>query len=84
MKVYLTPSAQKDLDRLPDKVALRITFLIKSLENDPYPAGSKKLTGWGKTYRARLGDYRVIYEIDPNQKSIIITRVKHRKEVYRN
>ena len=84
MKVYLTPPAQKDLDRLPDKVALRITFLIKDLENNPYPAGSKKLKGWRKSHRARLGNYRVIYEIDLNQKSIIITRVKHRKDIYRN
>lgn len=84
MKVYLTPPAQKDLDRLPDKIALRITFLIKDLENNPYPTGSKKLHGWQKIYRARLGDYRVVYEIDLDRKSIIVTRIKHRKDIYRH
>ena len=83
MRVHLAPPAKKDLDRLPDKIAFRVAVLIKTLETDAFPSSSKKLHGWQKTYRARLGDYRVVYEVDMPDKIVIVTRIKHRKDVYR-
>jgi len=83
MRVHLAPPAKKDLDRLPDKIAFRVAVLIKTLETDAFPSSSKKLHGWQNTYRTRLGDYRVVYEVDTSHKIIIVTRIKHRKDVYR-
>ncbi len=83
MQVRLASPAQKDLDRLPDKIAFRVAVLIKALEANPFPPSSKKLQSWQKTYRARLGNYRVVYEVDGLNKIIIVTRIKHRKDVYR-
>lgn len=82
MKLKLSSSAQKDLDKLPDGITLRISKKIYPLATNPFPSGYQKLAG-GKGYRIRIGDYRVIYQIDTNGKIIIIFKVAHRREVYR-
>jgi mRNA interferase RelE/StbE len=72
-----------DLDNLTQAVRLRILNKIEWLsvnfeQIDPLP-----LTGqWLGFYKLRVGDYRVIYELDRESKLIIITRVGHRSEVY--
>ena len=83
MQVRLASPAQKDLDRLPDKIAFRVAVLIKALEANPFPPSSKKLQSWQKTYRARLGNYRVVYEVVMGGRLVEIQRVRHRKDVYR-
>lgn len=83
MTVVLKPSAEKDLDRLPDQVARRITLRLQDLEQNPIPVPSKKLHGWKDTYRLRVGDYRVVYVVDTATKQLFVTRIRHRKDVYR-
>lgn len=82
MKLLLSKSAQKDLDKLPDDIVVRISRRLYDLAVNPYMHGSEKLSG-NKGYRIRIGDYRVVYVFDKNNKKIIIIKVKHRKEVYR-
>lgn len=82
MKLKLTSKAQKELDRLDDKIALRISQKIYLLENNPYGQNSQKLGG-GKGYRIRIGDYRVVYTIDKVSKTITVIRIRHRRDVYR-
>jgi len=53
------------------------------LADNPFPRQSLKLSGVEVTYRLRVGDYRVIYEVNPEAKTIIIHCVRHRREVYR-
>lgn len=83
MIVILKPSAAKDLDRLPDQIARRIADRLQGLEQDPFPPNSKKLSGWNNTYRLRVGDYRVVYVVNTPLKQIFVTKVRHRKDVYR-
>jgi len=57
---------------------------ILGLKSNPRPPGSRKLrysTIGG--YRLRVGDYRVIYDIDDEQREIVILRVMHRRDIYR-
>lgn len=82
MKLQLISKAQKELDRIDDRTALRISQKIYQLKSDPYGQSSQKLAG-GKGYRIRIGDYRVIYRIDKELQSIIIVKIRHRREVYR-
>ena len=82
MKLRITSKAQKELDRLEDKIALRISQKIYQLESDPYGQNSQKLGG-GKGYRIRIGDYRVIYTVDKTAKTITVIRIRHRRDVYR-
>jgi len=51
------------------------------LANNPLPPGSKKLQD--DLFRIRVGDYRIVYQIESDQIVIIIVRVRHRREVYR-
>ena len=47
------------------------------------PHNSKKLSGGGSRWRIRVGDYRILYEIDDPQKVVKVYRIAHRREVYR-
>ncbi|NQE04246.1 hypothetical protein C5S32_00110 [ANME-1 cluster archaeon GoMg1] len=81
-KVRIKKSANKDLDALDDKMYIRIDRNIQRLRNDPFPRGVKKLTGEENRYRIRVGKYRILYEIDQKDKTIVIYRIKLRKTAY--
>lgn len=75
-------SVRKDLRNIPSNDITRILSAIEKLADDPHPHGSQKIVGSDHTYRIRIGDYRVVYEVlVPN--IIEIERVAHRKDVYR-
>jgi len=61
-KIYIKPSASKDLDKLPDKEAQKILYLISKLAENPRPVGVQKLTD-DEGYRIRSGNYRILFEI---------------------
>jgi mRNA interferase RelE/StbE len=75
-------SAQKELDALDDTLFSRIDRKILALADNPRPAGCKKLQGYKDQWRIRIGDYRVIYVIDNATKTVTVTHVAHRREVY--
>jgi mRNA interferase RelE/StbE len=81
-EIVLKPSAQRDLDDIPDKEVARIAGRIRQLSLDPRPFGAQKLSGQN-AYRIRIGSYRVLYEIDDKAQSVDVFRVRHRKEAYR-
>ena len=75
-------SAQKELDALDDTLFTRIDRKILALADNPRPPGCKKLQGYKDQWRIRIGDYRVIYVIDNATKTVTVTHVAHRREVY--
>jgi mRNA interferase RelE/StbE len=80
--VKLRAIAHKDLRRLPPEVHARVLDQLISLQEEPRPRGVEKLSG-RKGWRVRVGDYRIVYEIDDQSQEVIIYRIRHRKEVYR-
>ncbi len=82
-EIYLERLAQQDLKRLSPKYFHKIISSIKALAEDPRPPGCRKLFGSKNDWRIRIGDYRVVYEIDDKQRIINIMRIRHRREVYR-
>ncbi|MDA8104564.1 MAG: type II toxin-antitoxin system RelE/ParE family toxin [Nitrospiraceae bacterium] len=76
--------AEKDLKKLQVSLFTVVIEKIKSLSENSHPAGSRKLSGSQNDWRIRIGDYRVLYEIDNKTQTIKIMRVKHRREVYRD
>jgi mRNA interferase RelE/StbE len=76
-------STRKDLRRIPREMVSRIVTEVEKLVEQPLPHGSEKLTGSDHTYRIRVGDYRVVYELLRDAKIVEIQRVRHRKDVYR-
>jgi mRNA interferase RelE/StbE len=80
--VLIKPSAEKFIQKLSSIDAQRILCILKSLESNPRPPGCLKLT-IEEGYRIRVGNYRILYEIDDKNKTVIVYRIKHRKDVYR-
>jgi mRNA interferase RelE/StbE len=76
-------SAVRELKKLDRQVVPRIVDAVEALSSKPFPHGVKKLQGSEATYRIRIGDYRVIYEVFSSHLVIEITLVRHRKDVYR-
>ena len=74
--------AQKELSVLPENVYKKVKQAILKLSMSPRPHGCKKLKG-RDGWRIRVGDYRVIYEINDKDKSIIILHIGHRKDIYK-
>ncbi|MGD1045730.1 MAG: type II toxin-antitoxin system RelE/ParE family toxin [Bacteroidota bacterium] len=81
-KVLVKPSAQKDLDALPETEVIKILSKISNLGSEPRPVGVQKLHDQ-EGYRIRSGNYRILFEVNDTSKMLLIYRVKHRKEVYR-
>ncbi len=82
-KVDFKPSVEKDFDRLPDSMLQRVMEHIEQLESNPFPIGSIKLSFAEKLYRIRVGDYRIVYDVNTISKTVVIHYVRHRREVYR-
>ena len=80
--IRIKRSAEKELDRLSEKMFRRISEAVLRLESDPRPPGSKKLRGV-QDYRLRVGQYRILYSVDDGRRVIVISAVGHRREVYR-
>jgi len=81
-RVVLSRSARKELEGLPDHAADRIVRQLEALGRLPRPSGCLKLKG-ASQWRIRIGDYRVIYEIDDSTRLIDVGYIRHRKDVYR-
>ena len=81
--IDLKKSAQKDLDRINEPDYSRIIDSIKSLSQNPRNINVKKLVTKENEYRLRVGNYRVLFFIEENNKEIKISRVLHRQEAYK-
>lgn len=81
-RLDLRPRARKEFLDLPPETARKVLEAIESLQTDPRPHQSIKLSG-GQGYRLRIGDYRLLYEIDDPERVVTVYRIKHRREVYR-
>jgi mRNA interferase RelE/StbE len=82
-RVFLERAAEKELKQLSAQLHNRVITAIQKLARNPRPAGCRKLTGGDNDWRVRVGEYRIVYEIDDDAEIIRVNRVRHRREVYR-
>jgi mRNA interferase RelE/StbE len=82
--IVFTRSAEKELDRLPNKSYIKVMAAIEKLADKPYPTGVKKIQGHKNLWRLREGDYRVVYSIIDEVLTVEIIKIGHRKDVYKN
>lgn len=80
-RVVLQPRARKEFLDLPTAIARKVHDAIQSLQAEPRPRQSVKLSSI-EGYRLRVGDYRILYEIDDSENTITVYRIKHRREAY--
>ncbi len=75
----LKPKAIKDLEKLPSDAQARILEKIELMQDD-LQGDVKRLTNFTPEYRLRVGDYRILFEIEAE--AIVIYRIKHRSKAY--
>jgi mRNA interferase RelE/StbE len=81
-KIFIKPSAKKELESLPKNDLNKIVEKIKNLSINPRPDGAEKLSGEDK-YRVRQGNYRILYTIEDVKIIVIVIKIGHRRDIYR-
>lgn len=82
-KIEWKHSAEKELKDIDKLYIPRILEAVEALADNPSPLQHRKLLGVESSYRIRVGDYRVIYQFDAQNKRVVIYHVRHRREAYR-
>ncbi len=86
-KIIIKVSAEKELEKLPNSVIAEILDAIYKLAENPYPNHTKKLKGKNKTtpcFRIRVGNYRILYEVNNGKLIVHVISIGHRKDIYKN
>lgn len=81
--VNFTTGAAREIRKLDTSARRRILGSIAELGTDPRPKGCRKLAGEPSAWRIRIGDHRVLYEIQDSILTVTVVRVAHRREVYK-
>lgn len=81
-RVLIKPSAVREIQGVPKRDRERIVKKIQALSENPRSAGCEKLSGEEK-FRLRQGAYRIVYSVADDERTILVVKVGHRKEVYR-
>jgi mRNA-degrading endonuclease RelE of RelBE toxin-antitoxin system len=82
--VAWTATSRRALARLPEKVATAaVEFIYGSLAETPRRVGKPLQLGLAGLHSARRGDYRVIYRIDDELRTVTVMAIEHRSDVYR-
>lgn len=80
------PAARILTERLPEKVATAVyEFITTTLPADPHRSGTQPLLApFSGTWSARRGAYRVLYEIDEEERTVLVIAIEHRADAYRS
>jgi len=76
-KIFIKPSAAKELKRIPQKELKRITSKIQTLSEEPRPHGCEKLSA------QEQGNYRIVYSIEDDKLIVYVVKIAHRRDVYK-
>lgn len=82
-EIILERRVERDLRQLAADTFRRVIAAIEALADDPRPPNCRKLTGSDNDWQVRVGDYRVLYEIDDENQMVRVMRIRHRREAYR-
>ena len=81
-QIIWSESAAKELKKLDRTVANRIYKKVSQLSETPYHLDVTKMVG-DPYFRLRVGDYRIIFDIQNDMLRVLILKVGHRKNVYK-
>ena len=81
-QVEFSKKALKELRKIDSRYVPRIYEVAESLSTEPRAVGCRKLSGSEHTYRIRVGDYRIIYDIEDAKLIVVVIRVRHRQSAY--
>ena len=80
--VKLSKRAYGELMSLQSTTRSRVVQRLEELRDDPFPRGAIKLQTRTDTYRVRVGDYRVLYEVQKKDNLVLVVKIEHRRGVY--
>ena len=80
-RLVYTQKAVRDIDRLDSRVKNRIGTTLLRFKDNPLQYAERLTNSELGGYRFRIGDYRVIFDIEGND--IVVLRASHRKEIYK-
>ncbi|MBI2322843.1 MAG: type II toxin-antitoxin system RelE/ParE family toxin [Chloroflexi bacterium] len=83
-EIRLMACAEKDLRRLAKGDLQPFVDRIARLEDDALPPRRIKLKGTQRLFRVRVGDYRIVYEVDATARIVMIHYIRHRRDAYRH
>ncbi len=83
-RIEFAKPAIKQLAKLPQNIRQRLSDRIETLAAIPRPTGCKKLVETESLYRLHEGDYRIIYQVEDDVLLVLIVKIGHRGDVYRN
>jgi mRNA-degrading endonuclease RelE of RelBE toxin-antitoxin system len=84
-QLRLTSPAQRQLEQLPPRTAAAIIeFMLSALVDNPHRVGARLQRELAGLHSARRGAYKVIYQIDDDERAVIVLRIDHRSRVYRS
>jgi mRNA interferase RelE/StbE len=87
-KIEVSPSAERDLGKLKVRIKKadfdRLRIAVGGLAEEPRPEGVRKIKGTERTYRIRVGSYRIVYEIYDADNMVLLLYIARRTEtIYR-
>ncbi len=82
-EVEITPAAKRQIKKLTKSIQQLIVERLEELVENPRPPGVFKMEGEENLYRVRVGDYRIIYQVQDRMLLIVVVKVGHRGNVYR-
>jgi mRNA interferase RelE/StbE len=83
MRIVTLPAARRDLRALSRDAAVRVAKAIDALAEDPRPPGCRLLRDQAsRTWRVRVGDWRILYDIDDAAGVLTVLHVLHRSKAY--
>jgi mRNA interferase RelE/StbE len=82
-EVLLTTRAQRDLRGLPAYIFKRVVAAIRVLGRTPRPPDCRKIVGSQCDWRLRVGDYRIVYEVDDAARVVRVMYLRHRHDAHR-
>lgn len=82
-RIEFAPRAERQFKALDRSIQMRLSRRIDSLTGNPRPQGTKKLAGEEDLYRLRVGNYRIIYQVQEKRLIVLVVSVGHRADVYR-
>lgn len=83
-RIEVKKAAAKSLRKIPKVDQKRIADKIDSLAENPPNPDTTKMKGNNPFHKVRVGDYRIVYEIHEAVLSILIVKIGHRKDIYKN
>lgn len=82
-RLLTTRRAQKDFDRLTPRIAGQVRRKIEQLGENPRPQDAKRIRSMAGLLRVDSGEYRILYTVNDSEETVVIERIRHRREAYR-